>query len=79
MVPSLQRAAGAEHVKALPLETGAEDFAHFANKIPGFYFYVGITPPDKDPKTVPVNHSPLFFLDESALDGRSQGTALCRD
>ncbi|HKE45285.1 MAG TPA: amidohydrolase [Steroidobacteraceae bacterium] len=67
VVPSLKRAAGADHVQALPLETGAEDFAHFAQKVPSFYFYVGITPPDKDPHTVPVNHSPLFYIDESGL------------
>jgi amidohydrolase len=66
-VPSLKRAAGVDHVRALPLETGAEDFAHFAQKVPSFYFYVGITPTDKDPHTVPVNHSPLFYMDESGL------------
>ena len=26
-----------------------------------------MTPKDKDPATVPVNHSPLFFADEAAL------------
>jgi amidohydrolase len=28
---------------------------------------VGVTPPDQDPVTAPVNHSPLFYLDEAAI------------
>ncbi len=66
-LPSLRRAAGGEHVKALPLETGAEDFAFFAQRVPSFYFFVGSTPRDRNPRTAPANHSPLFYVDESAL------------
>ena len=36
-------------------------------KIPGIFFFLGVTPKDRDPATVPVNHSPLFFADEGAL------------
>jgi amidohydrolase len=35
--------------------------------MPSLYFWVGITPPDKDPSAVPFNHSPLFYLDESGM------------
>jgi amidohydrolase len=67
VLPSLQRAIGAEQVRVGPLITGAEDFAFFANEVPGFYFMVGVTPPDEDLATAPANHSPLFHVDESAL------------
>jgi amidohydrolase len=67
MLPSLQRVAGEANVREIPLVTGAEDFAYFANEIPSFYFVVGVTPAGQDAVAAPVNHSPLFFLDEKAL------------
>jgi amidohydrolase len=39
----------------------------FTREIPGIFFFLGVTPKDKDPNTVAVNHSPLFFADEGAL------------
>jgi amidohydrolase len=68
MVPSLQRAAGATNVVAMDLTMGAEDFSHYANEVPGFFFFVGSTTKGQSPATAPSNHSPEFFLDESALD-----------
>jgi amidohydrolase len=47
--------------------TGAEDFSEFQKKIPGFFFFLGVTPRSRNPETVPKNHSPLFFADEAAL------------
>lgn len=67
VLPSLQRALGDEHVRQIPLETGAEDFAYFAQKVPGFFFFVGSTPREQSLATAPANHSPLFLVDESAL------------
>jgi amidohydrolase len=58
---------GARHVINVPLETGAEDFAYFAEKVPGFYFFVGATPRGQDLSKTPANHSPRFYVDESAL------------
>jgi amidohydrolase len=46
---------------------GSEDFPVFTRQIPGIFFFLGVTPKDKDPNTVAVNHSPLFFADEGAL------------
>ena len=66
-LPSLQRALGAEHVRQIPLETGAEDFAYFAQRVPGFFFFVGSTPREQSLATAPANHSPLFYVDERAL------------
>ncbi|HEX9755634.1 MAG TPA: M20/M25/M40 family metallo-hydrolase, partial [Gemmatimonadales bacterium] len=67
MLPTLRRAAGADKVQVRPLSTPAEDFALYQKKIPGFFFFLGVTPKDKDPATVPGNHSPYFFADEAAL------------
>jgi len=46
---------------------GAEDFSYYAMEVPGFFFFVGATPVGQDAVNAPSNHSPEFFLDESAL------------
>jgi amidohydrolase len=66
--PSLARAVGNDNVVAMDLVMAAEDFPLLAKEMPGFYFFVGSTPPTQDPITAPSNHSPEFFLDEAALD-----------
>jgi amidohydrolase len=68
VLPSLQRAAGATNVQEFPFVTGSEDFAHFAMAVPGVFFLVGSTPPGQDASKAPSNHSPLYFVDESALE-----------
>ena len=68
MLPSLQRAAGADNVIAMDLNMGAEDFSFYAREVPGLFFFVGATPKGQYPVRAPSNHSPEFFLDESALD-----------
>ena len=67
MVPTLRRVAGADKVRISALTGTSEDFSYFQHKVPGMFFFLGVTPPGVDPKTAPVNHSPLFFADESAL------------
>ena len=67
-LPSLQAVAGADKVVEMPLITGAEDFSWYAKEVPALFFFVGSTPPGIDPLTAPSNHSPLFKMDESALD-----------
>jgi metal-dependent amidase/aminoacylase/carboxypeptidase family protein len=67
MVGTLRRVAGAENVRVGPLTGTSEDFSHYQQRVPGLFFFLGVTPKDRDPKTVPTNHSPLFFADESAL------------
>ena len=68
MLPSLRAAAGAGNVIEPPLVMGAEDFAYYAREVPSVFYFVGATAPGLDPATAPGNHSPLFVLDESALD-----------
>jgi len=65
--PALARAAGVDTLIEIPMSTVAEDFAYFAETVPGFYFFVGSTPKDNDVRSAPSNHSPKFFLDEGAL------------
>ena len=64
MVASLQKAAGVENVVRINAVTGAEDFAFFQQKVPGFFFFVGAMPPDQDPNKVPAHHTPDFMIDE---------------
>lgn len=65
--PSLVTALGAEQVLEAAPSTVAEDFAYFAQAVPGFYFFVGSTPRGEDLAAVPTNHSPRFDIDEEAL------------
>jgi amidohydrolase len=67
MAPTLRRVAGADHVRLSALTGTAEDFSFFQQKVPGMFFFLGVTPKGVDPRTAPQNHSPLFFADESAL------------
>ncbi len=67
MAPTLRRIAGANNVRIGPLTGTAEDFSFFQQKVPGMFFFLGVTPKDRDVRTAPQNHSPLFFADESAL------------
>jgi amidohydrolase len=67
MLPTLREVAGTANVREIPLITAGEDFAFFSQKVPGFYFFVGVTPQGRDVTSVPANHSPLFYLDEAAL------------
>lgn len=67
MVPTLQRVAAATGVELVPKVMGAEDFSYFQQLVPGFFYFVGVTPPGQDPALAPANHSPQFFADEAAL------------
>ncbi len=67
MLPTVMRVAGEGRVFESPPVTGAEDFSFYAQQVPGLFLFLGVTPPDRDPATAPTNHSPLFYVDESAL------------
>ena len=66
MAPTLRRVAGADNVRVGPLTGTAEDFSFFQQKVPGLFFFLGVTRAIRTTKA-PPNHSPLFFADESAL------------
>jgi amidohydrolase len=65
MLPTLQRLAPGR-VSEMPKITGAEDFTYFQRQVPGFFFFLGVTPKDQL-ETAATNHSPKFFADERAL------------
>ncbi len=67
MVPTLARVAGPGNLFPAALWTPSEDFALYQQKVPGMYFFIGVTPADRDTATAPRNHSPLFYADEGAL------------
>jgi amidohydrolase len=67
ILPTLRDVAGASHVSLGPPITAAEDFSRYQQRIPGVFFFLGITPPGADPGKVAPNHSPRFYVDEAAL------------
>ncbi len=66
-LPSLERVVGKNNVRTISLQTTAEDFSYYGQDIPSLFFWVGITPPDRDAVNAPFNHSPLFYMDEAGL------------
>ena len=67
VLPTLRDVAGANHVTLTPPITPAEDFSRYQQRVPGVFFFLGITPPGTDPSKAAPNHSPRFFVDEAAL------------
>lgn len=67
MIGSLFAVAGEENVRITPARTGAEDFAFFAQKVPGLYYFVGGKPLDVDKTDSAPHHTPDFYIDESGL------------
>lgn len=63
----LRTQLGNADVVTMPLLTIAEDFSQYTTVAPGFFYFVGATARDRDPRTAPANHSPEFLLDEEAL------------
>ncbi|MCK2001358.1 amidohydrolase [[Brevibacterium] frigoritolerans] len=52
-------------VVEFPVFSGSEDFAYYAEKIPGCFFYIGCKP--KGVEKAYFNHHPKFDIDEDAL------------
>ena len=65
--PTLKRIAGEANVNVVDKICGAEDFSFYQKAVPGFFFFVGCTPPDRDLSTAAPNHSPRFYVDEACL------------
>ena len=76
MKESLMKASPGRFVESNIPVTGAEDFSYFSKEIPGFYFWLGVNKPGVgldstnfgDRTDVAGNHSPYFYVDDSALD-----------
>jgi amidohydrolase len=66
-VPTLERIAGEKNVAVIDKICGAEDFSFYQKEVPGFFYFMGCTPPDRDFRTAAPNHSPRFYVDEACL------------
>ncbi len=65
LAPTLTRTLGEGNVRDIKPQMVAEDFSYFAQKIPGFYFFLGVKDPEK-PSMAPL-HSPYFNPDERSI------------
>ncbi|MBT8186236.1 MAG: amidohydrolase [Croceitalea sp.] len=65
MLPTLQRAAGADNVVIQKAVTGAEDFSYFQREVPGFYFFLGGMTPGTT-ESYP-HHTPDFKIDDAGM------------
>jgi amidohydrolase len=63
----LQAEFGAERVMLSKPVTVSEDFSFYAREVPGFFFFVGACPADRDPALAPEHHTPDFYMDEGAI------------
>ena len=66
-IPTLKRVAGAAGTSEAKLSMPAEDFSRYAERAPGLFIGLGVTPPSIDAATAASNHSPLFQADDRAL------------
>jgi amidohydrolase len=62
--PLLERALGAGNVKIVEPSMGGEDFAYFANEVPGFFYRLGVLKPGT---TSGGLHTPTFRGDDGAV------------
>jgi amidohydrolase len=67
MIPTLKRIGGDGGSRPQQRVMVAEDFSYFQEKVPGMFYFVGITPKDQDMAAAAPNHSPRFHIDESGL------------
>lgn len=67
MGPTLRRVAGDGNYGLQPKSTASEDFSFYQEKVPGLFFYLGVTPKGTDVEKAAPNHSPRFRVDESGL------------
>jgi amidohydrolase len=79
-VPTMKRIAGDDNVGVVDKVCGAEDFSFYQKAIPGFFFFIGCTPPERDASRAAPNHSPRFYVDEDCLkDGMKLLAGLALD
>ncbi len=64
MAPTLQRVIGMDMVEMIDPTMGGEDFAYFANEIPGFFFRLGMVAPGT---TSGGHHTPDFQADDGSI------------
>jgi len=65
ILPSLINVIGESNVSAIEPQMVAEDFSYYCQKVPGFYFMLGVTDP-RDRNPAPL-HNPNFNPDERSI------------
>ena len=65
MIPTMERVVGKSNLKLLDPVMGGEDFAFFANEVPGMYYRLGVLKPGTTSGWV---HTPTFRADDSCLE-----------
>ncbi|KPK89058.1 hypothetical protein AMJ80_10305, partial [bacterium SM23_31] len=64
MLPSMERVMGKENVITCDPTMGGEDFAYYANEIPGLFYWLGSVKPGT---TSGGHHNPTFMADDSCI------------
>ena len=64
MAPTLAQIVGAENVLILEPTMGGEDFAYFANEVPGFFYRLGSVLPGTSSGG---HHTPTFAADDTSI------------
>jgi amidohydrolase len=62
--PTMERLMGARNVVDVAPTTGAEDFAFFANTVPGFFYRLGTVKPGTKSGD---HHTPTFMADDASI------------
>ena len=65
MAPTLLRVVGQPNIEGIKPQMVAEDFSYFCQKVPGFYFMLGVKDP-LDDNPAPL-HNPSFNPDERSI------------
>jgi amidohydrolase len=66
-IPTLGRIAGESNVAVVDKVCGAEDFSFYQKVVPGLFYRLGCTPPEREIAKSAPNHSPRFYVDENCL------------
>ncbi len=64
---SMLEAMAPGQIQRTPAETGAEDFAFVADRVPSFYIQLGGRPAEVAVADAADHHTPDFFIDDSGL------------
>jgi amidohydrolase len=64
MAPTLASVVGRDHVEVLDPTMGGEDFAYYANEVPGFFFRLGMVKPGTESGG---HHTPTFMADDASI------------
>lgn len=65
MLPTIRRIVGEGHLVPTRPQMGAEDFSYFANRVPAFFYFLGVG--NKAKGITAMLHTPDFDVDEQCL------------